>query len=115
MTTTMEMNSLHPRPSADSERTAAQSFNPSVGDKKDPAESNMPSTSNSLRGEPQGFENPSKGDAVVTGHASEGSTSGEEEFEYPKAWSLAAITLALCLSVFCMALVRSYASSVEKT
>lgn len=29
---------------------------------------------------------------------------GEDEIEYPKAWRLAVVTLALCLSVFCMAL-----------
>lgn len=28
----------------------------------------------------------------------------DENVEYPKAWKLAVITLALCLSVFCMAL-----------
>ena len=30
----------------------------------------------------------------------------DDNFEYPTAWKLAAITTALCLSVFCMALVR---------
>lgn len=34
--------------------------------------------------------------------------SGEQEdkIEYPASWKLALITIALCLSVFCMALVR---------
>jgi hypothetical protein len=32
--------------------------------------------------------------------------NGEEE-EYPASWRLALITIALCLSVFCMALVRA--------
>jgi hypothetical protein len=31
-------------------------------------------------------------------------TTSDEEIEYPKSWKLALITLALCLSVFCMAL-----------
>jgi hypothetical protein len=34
----------------------------------------------------------------------------EDDAEYPKSWKLALITIALCLSVFCMALVRSYDS-----
>jgi hypothetical protein len=40
--------------------------------------------------------------------ADQGSASGDDDddFEYPTAWRLAAITTALCLSVFCMALVR---------
>lgn len=29
---------------------------------------------------------------------------GEDEIEYPSSWKLAIISLALCLSVFCMAL-----------
>jgi hypothetical protein len=39
--------------------------------------------------------------------ADQGSASGDDDddFEYPTAWKLAAITTALCLSVFCMALV----------
>jgi EmrB/QacA subfamily drug resistance transporter len=38
--------------------------------------------------------------------ADQGSASGDDDddFEYPTAWRLAAITTALCLSVFCMAL-----------
>ena len=32
----------------------------------------------------------------------------EEEIEYPAKWRLALITIALCLSVFCMALVRAH-------
>lgn len=30
-----------------------------------------------------------------------------EEYEYPSGWKLGLISLALCLSVFCMALVRT--------
>lgn len=30
----------------------------------------------------------------------------DDDFEYPKGFKVAAITIALCLSVFCMALVR---------
>ena len=38
---------------------------------------------------------------------SKASNSGDDDddFEYPTKWKLAIITLALCLSVFCMALV----------
>lgn len=34
-----------------------------------------------------------------------GETTEEDEEEYPAKWRLALITMALCLSVFCMALV----------
>jgi len=42
-------------------------------------------------------------------HAAPGNSADDEDdnFEYPTAWRLAAITTALCLSVFCMALVRT--------
>lgn len=35
-----------------------------------------------------------------------GDAATEREEEYPAAWRLGLITIALCLSVFCMALVR---------
>lgn len=36
----------------------------------------------------------------------ESGNESDSEIEYPKSWKLALISLALCLSVFCMALVR---------
>lgn len=35
------------------------------------------------------------------------SAEEDDDFEYPTKWKLTAITVALCLSVFCMALVRN--------
>ena len=43
---------------------------------------------------------------TVVGEADHGDEEVEDEDEYPKAWRLAVISIALCLSVFCMALVR---------
>jgi len=54
----------------------------------------------------------SKNETTVEDRAAAASThSGaeideEDGVEYPKAWRLGVITIALCLSVFCMALVR---------
>jgi hypothetical protein len=49
--------------------------------------------------------------AVPTGASEDGDAKTEgqtedDEQEYPAAWRLGLITIALCLSVFCMALVR---------
>lgn len=104
--------SLRPISMADSEKTAAQSVNPSVLDTKEVG-STMPSTAASMRetsAEPQPFdekrqanENASEQNSV-RGSTSDPAANDEDDFEYPKAWKLAAITIALCLSVFCMAL-----------
>jgi hypothetical protein len=42
--------------------------------------------------------------------APDAASEGEEENEdhYPKSWKLGLISVALCLSVFCMALVRTF-------
>jgi hypothetical protein len=105
--------SLRPLSMVDSEKTATQSVNQSMGDTKELDESTMPPTTPSVRGEkaletnmaPIGSH--STTDEQVP-HAAEKSTPEEEvddDFEYPKAWRLGAITVALCLSIFCMALV----------
>ena len=103
--------SLRPISMADSEKTAAQSVNPSVLDTKDVG-STMPSTAASMRetsAEPPTLEEKNQVEEKTSEQNSvQGSTSdpnADDDYEYPKAWKLAAITIALCLSVFCMALV----------
>lgn len=99
-----KQQSLRAQSTAGSDTTVAQSKVPSVLDQKEAGESVMPSAAPSMREkpvEPQGADERME-------NASQASASAEEEdFEYPKAWKLAIITLALCLSVFCMALVRA--------
>ena len=103
------INETHLKPSsasmADSDKTAAVSKEPSIADYE--------KTTDRALSEPQTAPKTSlsKEEAVVN----EGDEVPEEdaEHEYPKAWRLAAITIALCLSVFCMALVsitRTYSS-----
>ncbi|KAF2015868.1 MFS general substrate transporter [Aaosphaeria arxii CBS 175.79] len=82
---------------ADSEKTATQSVEPSVLDTKVPAESTMPSAAVSERApsvEPDTKQPQEKAE----------NSDDEDNFEYPKAWRLTVISIALCLSVFCMAL-----------
>lgn len=108
----------HLRPSgasvADSEKTAAVSKTPSVVMDYDKADTAAPSTANSARApsaehaDPQTAQRNSH--SKEDGHVDEvdaGIEVEDPEHEYPKAWRLAVITIALCLSVFCMALVRS--------
>jgi hypothetical protein len=62
-----------------------------------PAESNEPETALAEEPAPEAKE---------TGVAAEVQEEKEgDEIEYPAKWRLALITIALCLSVFCMALV----------
>ncbi|KAF2441142.1 MFS general substrate transporter [Karstenula rhodostoma CBS 690.94] len=86
---------------ADSEKTAALSKAPSI---MDDDKTDAFSTHASLPQTAPGTAN-SKEQAVVD-EAEQGAEEAEpeNEDEYPKAWRLAAITVALCLSVFCMAL-----------
>lgn len=87
---------------ADSEKTATQSVDPSlVAEKKQPVENVVPATTTLTHAaEPAAFdEKPaSKRDSTAS------SEEDDDNFEYPTKWKLTAITLALCLSVFCMAL-----------
>ncbi|KAF1953927.1 MFS transporter [Byssothecium circinans] len=80
--------------------TVAPTAAPSVTDaEKQPIESTMPSNAPSARGiSPEPSTQEQKQDV--------GNTSGEDmgDHEYPTSWKLAVITIALCLSVFCMAL-----------
>ncbi|KAF2003436.1 MFS general substrate transporter [Amniculicola lignicola CBS 123094] len=96
---------------ADSEKTVAQSVEPSMLDTKDNTPSILPSNAPSMREQSVDPEKDAKEMQADEKDASrtsqDGNGNGEEEddgFEYPTAWKLTAITIALCLSVFCMAL-----------
>jgi hypothetical protein len=93
---------LRPLSQTDSEKTAARS----VGDleKKEVGESGMPSAAASVLDTAADSKR-----SIEKEHATEnvaGTSDDDDDFEYPTKWRLAAITMALCLSVFCMALVR---------
>lgn len=93
---------------ADSEKTAAVSKAPSMLDHEKADAFSAPASARELSAEPQtapGTAN-SKEKTVVE-EADQGAQEVEDDEDYPKAWRLAAITIALCLSVFCMALVRT--------
>jgi hypothetical protein len=105
-------DSLRPPSAAESESTMAQSAQPSVLQEKRGIPDGEMSPADSLRALPLGAEAiiPKTGDEKASADVSvipPADTGSEEEYEYPKSWTLAAITLALCLSVFCMALVSS--------
>ena len=89
--------SLRPVSRADSEKTATRS----VGDLEKKDGSVMPSAAASVLDTPaepkSSLEKEQAKDKVV-------SSDDDDDFEYPTKWRLAAITTALCLSVFCMAL-----------
>jgi hypothetical protein len=92
---------------ADSDRTATQSHEPSLLEKAGVVESVVPSTGAAvLATNPNVANEKSLEDENTSNRNSQASLSGEEDdFVYPKGFKLAAITIALCLSVFCMALV----------
>jgi hypothetical protein len=103
-------NNLRPSSMADSEKTATPSVQHAVvaDEKKGAVETVIPAagvsekaaeaaTGTAGTGLIQGDE---KRDSAISTGAEE-----EDDFEYPAKWRLTAITIALCLSVFCMALV----------
>ena len=99
--------SLRPVSMADSEKTAAQSVNPSFVDNKEVDASIMPSEAQSTREqsvEPETVE-PKQETSEKTPEEKAASAEEDDDFEYPTKWRLTVITIALCLSVFCMALV----------
>jgi hypothetical protein len=104
-------NNLRPSSMADSEKTATPSVQHAVAaeEKRGVVETVVPAT-----GVSEKATEAATGTATGTGLLRDGekrdlraSASAEEEddFEYPAKWRLTAITIALCLSVFCMALV----------
>jgi hypothetical protein len=96
-------NHLRPSSMADSEKTATHSHEPAVLEhEKGAVETVMPPTSKSEQVTVAAEEHNVTGDRPN----SHGSTlEDEEDFEYPTKGRLTVITIALCLSVFCMALV----------
>lgn len=87
---------------ADSEKTAARSVGDLEKKEMDVDDSRLPSAAPSVHNKTIGEKEPE----VNEKRNSRGSNYDEEDdFEYPTKWKLAVITLALCLSVFCMALV----------
>jgi EmrB/QacA subfamily drug resistance transporter len=94
-------NELRPSSMADSEKTAAPSVQPNVTDeKKGAVETVAPAAGVAVdASRPVTGEKSSRPNSIT-----EPTLDDEDTFEYPTKWKLAAITLALCLSVFCMAL-----------
>ncbi|KAG9196622.1 hypothetical protein G6011_01743 [Alternaria panax] len=92
---------LRPSSMADSEKTAAPSFQPTVTDeKKGTVETVVPAA-----GVAVDAARPVTGEKLSRPNSTaEPTLDDEDNFEYPTKWKLTAITLALCLSVFCMAL-----------
>lgn len=95
---------LRPVSMADSEKTM-EAFAPE--NKKEIPDSAMQSESSSERNvalEPNQEKAEKNTGTVTAAETSADNTTPEDDFVYPKAWALAAIVLALCLAIFCMAL-----------
>lgn len=98
-------HSLRPVSRADSEKTATRS----VGDMEKNDGSVLPSEAASVldtttAADPKSSLDKQQANEKVTPEGSD--DDDDDDFEYPTKWKLAATTAALCLSVFCMALVR---------
>lgn len=95
-------NEFRPSSMTDSEKTAAPSVQPAVTDeKKGAVETVAPAAGVAVHAaRPVTGEKSTRSNSVA-----EPTEDDEDNFEYPTKWKLTAITLALCLSVFCMALV----------
>jgi hypothetical protein len=100
-------NHLRPSSMASSDKTATQSHEPSILEKPAVVESVMPSAAASVHAaEPVVTDEKNTVNENTSKRNSQASASDDDDnFEYPTGWRLAAITIALCLSVFCMALV----------
>ncbi|CAA9962372.1 MFS transporter [Pyrenophora teres f. maculata] len=96
-------NELRPSSMADSEKTATPSVQPAVTEeKKGPVETVLPAATTAVDA-----TRPITGEKALTSRPNSAVVPTEQEedtFEYPTKWKLAAISIALCLSVFCMAL-----------
>lgn len=92
---------LRPGSMTDSERTAARSMGELEKKEMGAGESGLPSAAVSVH-EPTTDEKEAQVNEKRNSQASIGDE--EDDFDYPTGWRLAVITLALCLSVFCMAL-----------
>jgi hypothetical protein len=110
---TEQQSHLRPISMADSEATTMA---PSVIEAKEPIDNVKPTTASTAPSARQPstelatapIEDEKNMNEQAVEHPAPGSSSDDDDdnFEYPTAWKLAAITTALCLSVFCMALVR---------
>lgn len=108
-----DTNNLRPVSMADSDKTATQSHEPSILEKPNVVESVMPSAAASVKAAEPSTAEPIIADeknAAVNENTSKRNSQAsalddDDDFEYPTKWKLTAITIALCLSVFCMALV----------
>lgn len=87
---------------ADSEKTAARSVGDIERKGMDVGESGPPSAAPSVHEKTTEEKEPEVNEKR---NSKASSNDEEDDFEYPTKWKLAIITLALCLSVFCMALV----------
>ncbi|KAF2684726.1 MFS general substrate transporter [Lentithecium fluviatile CBS 122367] len=96
---------LRPISMADSEATTMA---PSVVDTKEPSENVRPDTTSTTPSardtSVERKQAPTEVEKNMGETAMDSSADDDENFEYPTAWKLAVITIALCLSVFCMAL-----------
>ncbi|EFQ95213.1 hypothetical protein P3342_002006 [Pyrenophora teres f. teres] len=96
-------NELRPSSMADSEKTATPSVPPAVTEeKKGPVETVLPAATTAVDA-----TRPITSEKALTSRPNSAVVPTEQEedtFEYPTKWKLAAISIALCLSVFCMAL-----------
>ena len=96
----------------DTDSTFSKSADLSVFEKKEIATENAAETSE-IHSTQEKNETPV---AAQVAEEKEDAASGEEpEPEYPTSWKLAMITIALCLSVFCMALVSSARSKCHSS
>lgn len=90
---------LRPISIADSEKTAARSVGDLEKKEMGVGESGLPSAAASVHDAEKQPEVNEKRNSKAS------NSEDDDDFEYPTSWKLAIITLALCLSVFCMALV----------
>ena len=87
---------------ADSEKTAARSVGDFEKKEMGVGESGLPSAAASVR---EKTADEKELEVNEKRNSKAGNGDEEDDFEYPTKWKLTIITLALCLSVFCMALV----------
>jgi hypothetical protein len=92
---------------ANSETQLPKSVDPSVMEKKETSVGDAESRSEVIREkEDHAADAPQEEEAAVEAtEKNEEGSEPEEETQYPQSWKLGLITIALCLSVFCMALV----------
>lgn len=87
---------------ADSEKTAARSVGDLEKKEMGVGESRLPSAAPSVQEQITDEKEPQVNEKR---NSKASNNDDEDDFEYPTKWKLTIITIALCLSVFCMALV----------